>query len=183
MDKKVVIFYSLFALLMIGGSLVLCLWVLPKYLIPYYPYDDPNSRAGMIKPQSTKDISSAAHNPRNDIKLGLIITQLLIGTGAICIVMLVGIRLKKRYSQGQPINMQSYLFKISRLTGKSEYDIFCKAAEDWQVSGEQIDQDFNRYVSDQSIPYYVNDFVRKNKKHIDELRISIFAESRYKDDS
>lgn len=182
MDKKVVIFFSLFALLMIGGSVVLNLWVLPRYLIPYYPQDDPDSTAGMIKPQSAEDFSSADHRPRNEINLGLIITQLLIGTGAICIVIHVGIRLKKRYGQDRPINMQGYLFKISRLTAKSEYDIFYKAAEDWPVSKEQIEQDFKRYVCDQSIPYYVNDFVRKNKKHIDELRISIFARSWYKGD-
>ena len=173
MDKKAVIFFSLFALLMIGGALVLCLWVFPKYLIPYDPHDDPDSTAGMIKPQSVEDVSSADHGPRNEINLGLIIAQLLIGIGAICVVTHVGIRLKKKYRQDQPINMQGYLFKISRLTGKSEYDIFCKAAGDWPVSGEQIEHDFKRYMSDQRIPYYVNDFVRKNKKHIDELRISI----------
>ena len=136
----------------------------------------------MIEPQSTKDISSADHRPRNEKNLGLIIAQLLIGTGAICILAHVAIRLKRRYGQNEPTSIQGYLFKISRLTGKSEYDIFCKAAEDWPVSKEQIEQDFKRYVSDQCVPYYVNDFVRKNKKHIDELRISIFVRSRYKYD-
>jgi hypothetical protein len=77
--------------------------------------------------------------------------------------------------------MQNYLFKISRLTGKSEYDIFCKAAEEWPVSNEQVKQDFNRYLNNASIPYYVNDFVRKNKKHIDELRVSIFIKGGHKD--
>ena len=183
MNKKVVMFFSFFALLMIGGSLVLSLWVLPKYLIPYYPYDDPDSTAGMIRPQSIKNSASTDHRPRTDAKMGLIIAQLLIGIGALCIVMHVAIRLKKRYGKDRPLSTQGYLFKISRLTGKSEYDIFCKAAENWPVSGEQIERDFNRYLSDQHTPYYVNDFVRKNKKHIDALRISIFVRSRYKDDT
>ena len=183
MDKKVVIFFSFFALLMIGGSLVLCLWVLPKYLIPYYPDDAPDSTAGLIQPQSNEKSTGAVHRSQNEKNLGLIIAQLLIGIGAICIIMHVAIRLKKRYGQDRPTSIQGYLFKISRLTGKSEYDIFCKAAEIWPISAKQIEQDFNRYLSDQHTPYYVNDFVRKNKKHIDALRISIFVRSRYKDDA
>ena len=183
MDKKVVIFFSFFALLMIGGSLILSLWVLPKYLIPYYPYDDPDSAAGMIQPQSNQKSIGDFHRSQNEKNLGLIIAQMLIGIGALCIVLHVAIRLKKRYGQNRPTSIQGYLFKISRLTGKSEYDIFCKAAEGWPVSDDQIEQDFNRYLSDQQTPYYVNDFVRKNKKHIDALRISIFVRSRYKDDA
>ena len=182
MNKRVVIFFSLFAVLMIGGSLALSLWVLPKYLIPYYAYDDPNSATEMIQPQSNEKSMGDFHRSRNEKNLGLIIAQLLIGIGALCIVMHVAIRLKKRYGQDRPTSIQGYLFKISRLTGKSEYDIFCKAAEIWPISAEQIEQDFNRYLSDQHTPYYVNDFVRKNKKHIDALRISIFVRSRYKDD-
>ena len=182
MDKKVLICFSLFALLMIGGALVLSLWVFPNYLIPYDPYNNPDSTAGMIGSQSTADSSSTDHRSRNEKKLGLIITQMLTGIGAICIVTHVAIRLKRRYRQDRPLSIQGYLFKISRLTGKSEYDIFCKAAEDWPVSGEQIEQDFKRYVSDQRLPYYVNDFVRRNKKHIDALRISIFKRSWYKND-
>ena len=69
---------------------------------------------------------------------------------------------------------QGYIFKITWITGKSAYDVFCKAAEDWPVAEEQIKQDFRRYLSDDRVPYYVNDFIRKNKKHIDEIRTSIF---------
>ena len=183
MNKKVVLLFSLFAVLMIGGSLVLCFWVLPKYLISYFPHDDPDSTAGMIRPQLNEQNTGVDHRSQNEKILGLIIAQLLVGIGAICIVIHVAIRLKKRYGKDRPTSIQGYLFKIARLTGKSEHEIFCKAAEDWPVSGEQIEQDFNRYLSDQQTPYYVNDFVRKNKKHIDALRISIFVRSRYKDDS
>jgi len=33
----------------------------------------------------------------------------------------------------------------------------------------RIDKDFKRYLSSQSVPFYVKDFVRKSQKHIDEL--------------
>jgi hypothetical protein len=94
--------------------------------------------------------------------------------GAICIVLLVGMRLKKWFWQNKPLTIQGYIFKITQVTGKSPYDVFCKAAEDWPVSEEQIEQDFKKYMSDESVPYYVNDFIRKNKKHLDKMRTSIF---------
>ncbi len=176
MDKKAVIFFSFFTLIMIGGSLVLSLWILPKYVILYSPYDIRVGKGGMIKSQSTEVISSIDYGPRNETKViqKIRITQIIIVFGAIYIVLLLGSLLKKRYALDKPVSIPAYLFKISRLTGKSEYDIFCKAAEDWPVSGGQIEQDFHRYMAHQHIPYYVNDFVRKNKKHIDGLHISLF---------
>ena len=173
MDKKVVIFFSLFALLMIGGSLVLSLWVFPKYFMIDGRFNSPFQNAGLIKPQSTGFATSADHDQKYQIKLNWILmtTQMV---GVICIVLLVGMRLKKWLRLNKPVTAQGYIFKITRITGKSAYNVFCKAAEDWPVSKEQIEQDFKRYLSNESVPYYVNDFIRKNKKHIDELDISIF---------
>ena len=82
-------------------------------------------------------------------------------------------RLSAKPEADKPLSMEFYLYKIARLTGKSEYDVFCKSAEDWPVSQVRIEQDFKRYLCHQSIPHYVNDFVRKNKKHIDELHIPL----------
>ena len=163
------IFFSLFALFMIGGSLVLCLWVFPNYLI----YDRQQGTAGMIQPESEKVATSIDKSPPKEMNVGwiLMISQMI---GAICIVLLVGMRLKKWFRENKPSTPQGYIFKITRITGKSAYDVFCKAAEDWPVSEEQIEEDFKKFVSDDCIPYYVNDFIRKNKKHIDEMRTSIF---------
>lgn len=80
-------------------------------------------------------------------------------------------RLDNKITGDDPLTMEDYLFKISRITGHSEYEVFCKSAEAWPVSRTKIDQDFTRYLQQQNVPHYVNDFVRKNKKHIDELRL------------
>ena len=72
------------------------------------------------------------------------------------------------------MSMAGYLYKTARVTGTSEYEVFCKSAESWPVTGEKIEQDFGAYLSDRSIPYYVTDFIRKNQTHIDELHISKF---------
>jgi hypothetical protein len=83
-------------------------------------------------------------------------------------------RMPRTFTEDKLPSMEFYLYKIARLTGKSEYDVFCKSAEGWPVSQARIEQDFKRYLNHQRTPHYVNDFVRKNKKHIDELRIPPF---------
>ena len=103
--------------------------------------------------------------------------QLSNGVGTICIMLLAGIffRLMFHWNKNSyndiPATMEDYLFKIARITGKSEYDIFLKSAEEWPIGKTQIEEDFKAYLMNQSVPYYVRDFVRRNKEHIDELRI------------
>ena len=75
--------------------------------------------------------------------------------------------------------MEDYLYKIARITGKSEYDVFIKSAEEWPITREKIDEDFKAYLMYQSVPYYVRDFIRKNKPHIDELSLPKFKERFY----
>ena len=97
------------------------------------------------------------------------------GIGAVCLVMLVW-RLARAHSrntqensQADAIAIEDYLQKITRIAGISVYDTFHISAEEWRVSADRIEQDFERYLSSQSIPYYVKDFVRKGQTHIDEL--------------
>ena len=79
------------------------------------------------------------------------------------------LRKNREKDHDDQIAVEDYIQKITRITGASVYDLFQKSAEDWHVSADRIDQDFNRYLSSTSIPYYVKDFVRKSQKHIDEL--------------
>jgi len=81
------------------------------------------------------------------------------------------IKARRQASHREPPTMADYLYKIARVTGHSEYDVFCKSAEDWPVSREAIERDFERYLKSQNVPHYVTDFVRRNKKHIDALRM------------
>jgi hypothetical protein len=99
------------------------------------------------------------------------------GVGTICIMLLAGVALRfmfhwnKTYYSDKPVTMVDYVYKIARITGKSEYDVFLKSAEEWPIAKEKIDEDFKAYLMQQSAPYYVRDFVRRNKQHIDELHI------------
>lgn len=79
----------------------------------------------------------------------------------------------KLFFCGEPMSMASYLYKTARVTGTSEYEVFCKSAERWPVTQEKIEQDFGAYLLDHQVPYYVTDFIRKNQKHIDALHIPL----------
>ena len=109
--------------------------------------------------------------------------QFVIGIGNVCIFLLVGLavaglhKLNNRQINKHQDSMEYYLFKISRVTGHSEYDVFCKSAEDWpvaSVSKEKIDADFKDYLKRSAVPPYVHHFVRQNKHHIDELHLPRF---------
>ena len=101
------------------------------------------------------------------------------GTGnlIICIMLIVWVSVQllllwiKALFNNRPLTMAEYVFKIARVTGKSEYDVFFKSAEEWPITKEKIEEDFKAYLVDQSVPYYVMDFVRKNKAQIDELHV------------
>ena len=77
----------------------------------------------------------------------------------------------QKNSHADQIARERSLYNISLVTGRTEYDLFCISAEDWSVSVNRIDQDFKRYMIDESLPYYVQDFVRKNYKQINESLI------------
>jgi len=109
--------------------------------------------------------------------------QFVNGIGSLCIVLLalLGIavlhKLNNRAIRKHQDSMEFYLYKISRVTGHSEYDVFCKSAQDWPVatvSKEKIESDFKNYLDHNSVPPYVNHFVRENKHYIDELDLPRF---------
>ena len=109
--------------------------------------------------------------------------QFVSGISNVCLVLLVvlGIvalhKLNDKQIRKQQDSMEFYLYKISRVTGHSEYDVFCKSAEDWpvaNVSKEKIDADFKNYLKRSAVPPYVHHFVRQNKQHIDELHLPRF---------
>ena len=119
----------------------------------------------------------------NALGVNTMFDQFVNGIGNVCIAILVGLaivalhKLNNKQIRKHQDSMEFYLYKISRVTGHSEYDVFCKSAEDWpvtRVSKEKIDADFKNYLKRSAVPPYVNHFVRENKHHIDELHLPRF---------
>ena len=95
--------------------------------------------------------------------------------GAVCAVILVWCMIRsylgkdQKNDQADAIPIEDYLQKITWVTGSSVYDTSHKSAEEWHVPADRINRDFDEYLSSQTIPFYVKDFVRKSQKYIDEL--------------
>ena len=80
------------------------------------------------------------------------------------IVILYGIkRFERRTTQKTLFSDEDYLTLIARQKECSEYDIFCLATEDWRISKARAENDFNEYLKHGYLPFYVKDFVRKNR--------------------
>ena len=132
--------------------------------------------------KNLKDKSHFADNHSEESALGenTMIEYFINGIGNVCMVLLAVIaiiglhKLNNRQIRKHQDSMEYYLYKISRVTGHSEYDVFCKSAEGWpvaRVSKEKIDADFKNYLGRNAVPPYVHHFVRQNKHHIDELHL------------
>jgi hypothetical protein len=54
------------------------------------------------------------------------------------------------------------LFDRARQKDCSEFDIFQLTGAQWNIPEVRIKEDFKRYLSSGTIPYYVRDYLRKN---------------------
>lgn len=155
MDKRIVVFYSIVALVMLSMAVFLY----------FSPEDRFHSNNGLIQiptPITAKEIDRV---PRYVPEYNLI--------AGICALLLVGYlfwtcyRKFKKDSHAEEIAKADSLYKISLATGQTEYDLFNKSAEGWSVSSERVHQDFKRYMANQVMPYYAKDFVRENQTNFD----------------
>jgi hypothetical protein len=95
--------------------------------------------------------------------------------GGICALLLLGYLLVICYqkyrmdSKADSVNLANALRKISFKSGRTEYELFVIAAEEWSITEAQIDEDFKNYMGANILPYYVMDLVRKNNDRINKF--------------
>ena len=77
-------------------------------------------------------------------------------------------RVEKRFHQQRTLTDEEFLAYLARVYTCSEYDLFHAAAEEWNLSGAGIDEDFKDYLKEGNMPYYVKDFIRKARKEAGE---------------
>jgi len=77
--------------------------------------------------------------------------------------------IKKEHSIRR-LTTDEYLSKMARICDCSVYDLFRLAAGQWQVTRPQVDEDFKAYITEEAIPYYVNDLIRRHKRSLDETK-------------
>ena len=62
---------------------------------------------------------------------------------------------------------ENSLYNISQETGRSEYELFHMSAEHFLIPSDRISEDYRRYMTDLTMPFYARDFVRRNQSQID----------------
>ena len=77
---------------------------------------------------------------------------------------------KRNLTKTRKITSEEYLWKLKRITGKSEYEIFHIAAEEKQWPDYQVEKHFKRYLADQTLPVYVKQFLEEGKEYINAYR-------------
>ena len=69
----------------------------------------------------------------------------------------------EKFLHGKPITVESYIFKIARVTGKSEYDVFCESAENWHMFWETGLPRWARRPTDWTGPYFEPSYSREDE--------------------
>lgn len=156
MDKRLSVFYYIVAFVMLGMAAFQF----------FNPDDRSRDTLGFPLMHATHIVNHGDSTPRYTPAINLI--------AGICALFLVGYlfgacyRKFKKDSKAERVAIENSLYNISLATGRNEYDLFYKSAEAWSLSGGQVEKDFKRYMAEQIMPYYANDFVRKNRAYIDE---------------
>jgi len=85
--------------------------------------------------------------------------------------LLIGVHLlEKRASASRELTELEVLFLLARLTETSEYEQFRRAASAWNISAQQVENDFSRYLFQSRLPHYLRDYLRKARDTVPELQ-------------
>ncbi len=86
-------------------------------------------------------------------------------TGLVIIAMVYEIN-RRRKQPPKVLTPQDYIWRLMEITGKSEYDIFVIAGEEKGWPEYQVKKHFKRYLADQTLPIYVQQFLEEGQAHI-----------------
>ena len=77
---------------------------------------------------------------------------------------------QRNVAKARTLTNQEYLWRLKQITGKSEYDIFHIAAKEKGWTDDWVEVHFKRYLEDQTLPIYVQQFIEDGKAYIDAYR-------------
>jgi len=77
---------------------------------------------------------------------------------------------QRNLAKAKPLTPQDYLWKLKQITGKSEYEIFQIAAKDKGWTDDWLEKHFRRYLEEQVLPIYVQQFIEDGKASIGAYR-------------
>lgn len=71
-----------------------------------------------------------------------------------------------REERSRQLTDEEFASGLARSLGISEYELFFVSARTWRVAEQRVEQDFRAYLQRESMPYYVKDYIRKNRGEI-----------------
>ena len=95
-------------------------------------------------------------------------------TSFLLLLLLIYLFLSQRnLKKNRTLTLQDYLWKLKQITGKSEFEIFHIAAEEKGWPKYHVERHFKRYLSDQTLPVYVKEFLEDGKEYINAYRCKL----------
>ena len=155
MDKKILIFLAIVGLVVIGMAVI-------QMEEPVDDFQRYSATAREYSPHIAGERDSDSQSV-----FGLNTVAGICALYLMCYLFWFNIRLSQRDRQAELEANENSLYNISQETGRSEYELFQISAKRWLVSKDRIDQDFKRYMANQTMPFYAKDFVRRNQSQID----------------
>jgi hypothetical protein len=71
-----------------------------------------------------------------------------------------------------PLSDGEYLSHLAKNGGISEYDLFIRAAEVWNISRSRAEADFKDYLLHDRMPHYMTDFIRRHRMPASDSAVS-----------
>jgi hypothetical protein len=155
MNKKILVFFAIVGLVVIGRAII----QLER------PVDDFQRYSGTAR-EYTPHIAGERDSDSQSV-FGMNTVAGICALYLMCYLFWFNFRKSQRDRQAELEANENFLYNISQETGRSEYELFQISAKRWLVSNDRIDQDFKRYMANQTMPFYAKDFVRRNQTQID----------------
>lgn len=161
MDKKFLV-YLCITIISIFGAVVLG-------NLFYNPDDFVFSDGHDFRQNPLESVIRTEHNPRVESNAPVI--KLIGGISALLLLGYLLVICYQKYkidSKADSVALANALHNISIESGRTEYELFVIAADEWSITKAQIDKDFKNYMAANVLPYYVMDLVRKHNDRINE---------------
>ncbi len=163
MDKKFLVYICITIILIFGAIVIGVLYYNPDN----FAFSDGHNFHRVRSQNPYENFVGTEHSPLSETNAP--VQKLIAG---ICGLLLVGYLFRICYlkfikdAKADSAVLANALHKIALESGRTEYELFVIAAEEWSKTNAQIDEDFKNYMAANVLPYYVMDLVRKNNDRI-----------------
>ncbi len=168
MDKKFLRAYLCITLILLLGEIVFgALYYNPDNFVFPDGHNFHRTRSQNPYEEYHLDFFRTEHSPQNETNAPVL--KLIVGIYTFLLIGYLFVIFYQKYkmdSKADSVDSGNALHKIALESGRTEYELFVIAAEEWSITEAKIDEDFKNYMAANILPYYVMDLVRKNNERV-----------------